>query len=357
MKQFTFRGKPICWIDEPKYVQVGEPRPCAFDPSMILTDEEFRGFNHYIQYDGTLYKQDEFFKAVFPEYKKHPYKVQFPDDTVFYLNNSQRARLQYEILAHHFDLVQVSDQDEEDLWNLCADRGLEPPCSTLIQRMRWKDGLRKMITFGAALDVRGKCNGVWCYRKELEEGRATFRGYPMDWDVWLKYVKGQIRFRHIIKIASKAKTPLFISYAQAMRDLYYHCQLHLTIPSDERETMGKWVWACVNLKDSPFPYTGDIPNSRLTFTIDYEKDVKIVAANDLKDPQAMAQYNREHNAEHNFELGKKQAQEKFSRLQGDEWTRPELRRQGYDDRQINRYCLYGWIERVERGLYRRVKQG
>lgn len=355
MKKFTFRGKPICWIEEPKYVQVGEPRPCAFDPTMILTDEEFRGFHHYIQYDGTLYKQDEFFKAVFPEYKKHQVKVQFPDDTVFYLSSSQRARLQYEILAYHFDLVHVSEQDKEDLWNLCADRGLEPPCSTLIQRMRWKDGLEKMITFGAALDVRGKCNGVWCYRQELEEDHATFHGQPMSWDSWLQQVKSQISYRHLMKITMKQKTPPFILYAEAMQTLYYQSPWYLTIPSDERKTLENWVRACMEQVDTPFPYTGDMPNETLEFTIDYNKDINIVETQDLKDPQVMAQYNREHNAEHNFALGKKWAQEKFSRLQGDEWTRQELCRQGYDDRQIHRYCLYGWIEKTERGRYRRVK--
>ena len=350
--QCTFRGKPICWADVPKYKQVLYPN--AFDLEHPDIEDEFNGFHHYIQYDGNFYTREDFLKAAFPEYKKFPYKVKFPDDNVFYLSGAQRAKLQYEILAYHFDLVKVDEQDKEDLLKLCCSC-YEEYTARWVQRMKWIDGHEKMITFGAALEVRGASKGVWCYTAEYGEGYARFREVTcLNWECWLFYIKWLIDLKYDIIKMSRVNQPPYLFEAEVMKYLYYQNGYHLTLPSEEGKLLKAWTRDYINHIEKPYPYTGDMPNRGLDFTIHYDTDIELVEAIDLKDPQAMAQYNHEHNKEHNFELGKKKAWEKFSRLQGEEWQRSELIMQGYDDRQIRRYCAYEWIEKMEWGRYRRI---
>ena len=63
--------------------------------------------------------REEFLTAMFPDYKKFPYRVKFKNEDVFRLNANQRAKLQYNVLAHRSGLVPVALQDREDLERLC----------------------------------------------------------------------------------------------------------------------------------------------------------------------------------------------------------------------------------------------
>ena len=110
-----FRGRPIAWVDVPKAKTVIVPNAIGEDG----TEERITGKQHRISYGGKLYQREEFLTAMFPDYKKFPYRVQFKKGDVFRLNANQRAKLQYNILAHKFGLVPVALQDREDLERFC----------------------------------------------------------------------------------------------------------------------------------------------------------------------------------------------------------------------------------------------
>lgn len=110
-----FRGRPIAWVDVPKTKSVIVPNAIGEDG----TEERITGKQHLISYGGKRYQREEFLTAMFPDYKKFPYRVKFKNEDVFRLNANQRAKLQYNVLAHRFGLVPVALQDREDLERLC----------------------------------------------------------------------------------------------------------------------------------------------------------------------------------------------------------------------------------------------
>ena len=110
-----FRGRPIAWVDVPKTKSVIVPNAIGEDG----TEERITGKQHLISYGGKRYQREEFLTAMFPDYKKFPYRVKFKNEDVFRLNANQRAKLQYNVLAHKFGLVPVALQDREDLERLC----------------------------------------------------------------------------------------------------------------------------------------------------------------------------------------------------------------------------------------------
>ena len=110
-----FRGKPIAWVDVPKTKSVIVPNAIGEDG----TEERITGKQHLISYGGKRYQREEFLTAMFPDYKKFPYRVKFKNEDVFRLNAKQRAKLQYNVLAHKFGLVPVALQDRVDLERLC----------------------------------------------------------------------------------------------------------------------------------------------------------------------------------------------------------------------------------------------
>lgn len=110
-----FRGRPIAWVDVPKTKSVIVPNAIGEDG----TEERITGKQHLISYEGKRYQREEFLTAMFPDYKKFPYRVKFKNEDVFRLNANQRAKLQYNVLAHRFGLVPVALQDREDLERLC----------------------------------------------------------------------------------------------------------------------------------------------------------------------------------------------------------------------------------------------
>ena len=110
-----FRGKPIAWVDVPKTKSVIVPNAIGEDG----TEERITGKQHLISYGGKRYQREEFLTAMFPDYKKFPYRVKFKNEDVFRLNANQRAKLQYNVLARKFGLVPVALQDRVDLERLC----------------------------------------------------------------------------------------------------------------------------------------------------------------------------------------------------------------------------------------------
>ena len=130
-----------------------------------------------------------------------------------------------------------------------------------------------------------------------------------------------------------------------------HCH-YLTLQKTEIDTIKKWIDNYFKDDKAEFPYKGEMPNKDVNFTIDFKRDIEIVKAVDLKTD--MSEYNKEHNAQHNKDLGRQRVVETFSRLLGDQWTTQEILQQGFNDKNIKRFVDYGLIERISRGKYNRL---
>jgi hypothetical protein len=356
----TFRGTEIEWITNNKYKTTITQN--AFSPTEPYKEEAFTGKNHLINYGDNSYTNEQFFKAMFADYKKYPYKVIFSNDNVFYLGSSQRAKLQYHILAQNFHLADVCEQDKKELQALYASHKAET-AQRYLNRMTWEQGLEKMITFGVALAVReaqgtSKAKGVYCYTSYITSGYAAFSGVCMTWENWVKPIIDCLdNGRKQINAIPKSKKELIKLhtdnvYQQAIMILFYQNGKYLTLPKAEYDAIQAWIYSYLNKGNTPFPYSGTMPNGDIQFKIDFETDIEIVKAHDLK--TEMSEYNAEHNAEHNQDIGRDKVKQTFSRLDGNEWTTQEILRQGYNEKNIKRFVDYGLIERTKRGHYRRI---
>lgn len=353
MKQFTFRGKPIAWevVEEVTTKEI----PNAFTPDKPDIEETTKRKN-YIVYDNNKYHGiDMFFQGVFPQYKAYPFKAKFhTDDNVFYLGGSQRAKLQYNVLAYNFGLVEVDIDDKYDLQTF-FEHGKNDLARNAYIRTQWENGIEKMVSFGTSLSVSGTNKDVFCYRKEEGSNGTAFTGMDLTWEDW---------FHHLQYMIDKKKQdcPSMNDMAvinELNKDIYYQTHYldmgcHLTLKTEHIDNIKEWIYSYFHKGTNTYPYSGKFPNSDLQFNILYD-DVDIVPQRNVKGKKAMSEYNKENNAEHNKQMGKEKALEKFSKLQGDIWSRKELDDLGYTNTQIDNYCnQYHWIERVEQGLYRRI---
>lgn len=107
--------------------------------------------------------------------------MKFLTDDIFRLGGSQRAKLQYHILAQRFPLAAVSASDKRELKAFAAASATET-AQRWLNRMMWPQGHEKMVSFGAALEVPGNTRGLWCYYAKVDEHRATYTGVPMSWE-------------------------------------------------------------------------------------------------------------------------------------------------------------------------------
>lgn len=128
--------------------------------------------------------------------------------------------------------------------------------------------------------------------------------------------------------------------------------MYLTLPKEEIETIKLWIYKYFENDTEEFPYKGEIPNADVSFTIDFDRDVRIERAHDLK--YEMSEYNKEHNAQHNRDIAYNKVKETFSRLVGNEWTRAEIIQQGFNHKNLDNFVKYRFIERIARGQYKRL---
>ena len=350
-----FRKKLIEWVAENKYtIKTTEN---ALDATMPYEEQIFRGTRSLIKYEEQIYEREEFLREVYKDYKKYPYKVQLNNDDVFYLGSNQRAKLQYHILAQNFELVKVDEKEKEDLERFCRNQDTET-AQRWFNRMRWEDGHEKIISFGVAIDVRSakgengkttKTKSVWCYSVDYQDTYATFSGVEMQWEKWAKLI---IENLDNSRMVLKANMPYDSFFDEAVKSIFYQNGKYLTLTKKEYKTVWEWFYQYHNDGVTPFPYNGKMPNADLQFTIDFEKDIEIVDNIDLK--INMKEYNKVHNKEHNREvIGRKKVEQTFSRLVGDEWTRQEILKQGFNQNNLDNFVKYGLIERIKRGCYRR----
>lgn len=106
-----FRGLPIVWATSQESRRVVEESAVGAD---TISERPGRKVN-LIDYNGQTYQKEQFYSAMFPDYKKYPYRVNFLTDDVFRLGGNQRAKLQYHILAQSFPLVAVDWKDKQEL--------------------------------------------------------------------------------------------------------------------------------------------------------------------------------------------------------------------------------------------------
>jgi hypothetical protein len=298
-------------------------------------------------------KREEFLKAVFSKYKKHAYKVKFKNDNVFYLGGNQRAKLQYNILAYHFDLVSVSEEDKADLERLCANYDGET-AGRWLNRMVWEQGHEKMITFGVALEVRredgtARANGVWCYSAEITSKGAVYTGTPMTWERWGAALIIHLDGKREEYKDNKAEKYNAV-YKETARLMYYQNGNYMTLTAKERGAISDWIYEYYfSSRKPPLPLPGEIPNGDLQFTVDFENDVELVKAYDLK--TEMGAFNKEHNDRRNKDMGRNKSKDRFEELEGDTWTTQEILSQGFSRKTLDTFVRHGFIKRIKQGHY------
>ena len=266
----------------------------------------------------------------------------FATDDIYRLGGSQRAKLQYHILAQRFPLVHVDEQDKADLEAFAAqsDTGA---AQLWLARMHWPQGHEKMVTFGQNIGVPGNVKGLWCYKAELDAVKAVYTGWPMTWELRaapiLDYLTGQ----------RKARAAAALEVIQSvMRLLYYQNGLYLTVPGDIRRAIVKWAYQYLKDGAAPFPFAGSMGSDSYQFTVDFKRDTS------LKENVNIHADMGAYNAAHNTEKASRRTAKRFADLTGDRWTTAELRAQGFSDRNIKTFCKDGLIKKLYQGRYQRI---
>lgn len=342
-----FRGYPISWVT------VEETKEKVIEGAFCDLTEEYPAKKHFIEYQGKRYRRNDFMEAHFTEYKKYPYKVKFKTDDIFLLSGNQRAKLQYHILSLKFPLVEVDEQDSSALRSLCFGSDIDT-AQIWYNRMQWEKGIEKMVTFGVSLEVRGSASGVWCYRSEINNLYAEYESVSLSWERWLGMIAFHIESqRHLIPWMESESQILSneMIYEQAIKMLYYQDGMHLTLPARENTELRKWVYDYCYKGQADYPYHGDICPAPYSFTIDFEKDIEIVEADDRKG--RLKQYNEEHNAAHNKVMAIRKLQDRVASLTGDKWTTQELYAQGISKNTLTRLVKADLLRRIKPGYYER----
>ena len=270
--------------------------------------------------------------------------MDFATDDIYRLGGSQRAKLQYHILAQKFPLVHVAAEDKEDLERFAA-RSETEAAQLWLARMRWPQGHEKMVTFGQNIGVPGNVKCLWCYKADLDAVRAVYTGCPMTWELWAAPILDYLTGRREARTASPPEV-----IQTVMRLLYYQNGLYLTVPGNIRRSIFKWAAQYLKGGAAPFPFAGDMGSDNYRFAIDFERDTTLKDNRVIHDD--MAQYNREANAE----KAARRTKQRFSDLTGDRWTTAELRAQGFSDRNIKTFCKDGLIKKLYQGRYQRISK-
>lgn len=168
----TFRGLPIAWEN-------------------VTTEEDGKQRTaHWIAWNGSHSKREDFFKLAFPDrYNKIKKRVKFlgqAADNVLWLTGGQRTKLMYEILAAKYELVDVDEVDNTTLTLLCWKEEDNKTADDLLSRLRWPNGLAKLVTFGVGMKLDAAAQHTWCYSVDYQEDKAIFEGQSMTWECWQK---------------------------------------------------------------------------------------------------------------------------------------------------------------------------
>ena len=271
----------------------------------------------------------------------------FATDDIYRLGGSQRAKLQYHVLAQRFPLVHVDEQDKADLEAFAAQSETEA-AQLWLARMRWPQGHEKMVSFGQALSVEdkasgGRVKGLWYYKAELDAVKAVYTGFSMSWELWAAPILDYLTEQR----EARAAAALEINQ-EVMRLLYYQNGFYLTVPGDIRRAIVKWAYQYLKDGAAPFPFVGDMGSDSYQFTVDFERDTSL--KENINIHADMGAYNAAHNAE----KAARRTLKRFADLTGDGWTTAELHAQGFSDRNIRTFCKDGLIKKLYQGRYQRI---
>ena len=271
----------------------------------------------------------------------------FATDDIYRLGGSQRAKLQYHVLAQRFPLVHVDEQDKADLEAFAAQADTEA-AQLWLARMHWPQGHEKMVTFGQALSVEdkasgGRVKGLWYYKAELDAVKAVYTGFSMSWELWAAPILDYLTEQR----EARAAAALEINQ-EVMRLLYYQNGFYLTVPGDIRRAIVKWAYQYLKDGAAPFPFVGDMGSDSYRFTIDFQRDTA------LKENVNIHADMGAYNAAHNAEKAARRTAKRFADLTGDGWTTAELHAQGFSDRNIRTFCKDGLIKKLYQGRYQRI---
>ena len=271
----------------------------------------------------------------------------FATDDIYRLGGSQRAKLQYHVLAQRFPLVHVDEQDKADLEAFAAQSETEA-AQLWLARMHWPQGHEKMVSFGQALSVEdkasgGRVKGLWYYKAELDAVKAVYTGFSMSWELWAAPILDYLTEQR----EARAAAALEINQ-EVMRLLYYQNGFYLTVPGDIRRAIVKWAYQYLKDGAAPFPFVGDMGSDSYRFTIDFQRDTA------LKENVNIHADMGAYNAAHNAEKAARRTAKRFADLTGDGWTTAELHAQGFSDRNIRTFCKDGLIKKLYQGRYQRI---
>ena len=218
----------------------------------------------------------------------------FATDDIYRLGGSQRAKLQYHVLAQRFPLVHVDEQDKADLEAFAAQSETEA-AQLWLARMHWPQGHEKMVSFGQALSVEdkasgGRVKGLWYYKAELDAVKAVYTGFSMSWELWAAPILDYLTEQR----EARAAAALEINQ-EVMRLLYYQNGFYLTVPGDIRRAIVKWAYQYLKDGAAPFPFVGDMGSDSYRFTIDFQRDTAL--KENVNIHADMGAYNAAHNAE------------------------------------------------------------
>jgi Primase C terminal 2 (PriCT-2). len=300
---------------------------------------------YLLKYDGIPYDDKaDFLAETLGYYFPVAYRVKYNTDDIFWLSGNQRARLSYHILDTKIGAKPISVEDDSILKSI-AKSGTHEAAQRWLGRMNWDNGNAKMITFGVGLEVKGAANGVYCYRPEYHDNKATFAAVKMTWERWSEKIIDaldgkQYRIDDVIMM------------------IYYQDGVYMTLPFAEQKAIKAWIYKDYRLGE-PFPYSGAVPNNNVNFAIDFDRDCRIVKSKSLRHNGNMAAHNRENAAELAAARGKVRkenaANADYEKLVGDEWTTAQLKEMlgGDYERKIRRLIAEKKIDRARIGFYRR----
>lgn len=345
-----FRGKPITLNTE------------------MINDIEYS----FVSYDGKEYKFDEFLLAMYPNIRMNKSVVYFPDtiDNMLKIGPTQRIRMKYDILAYHFKLPTISDEDKNDLFRFLCKYRNNDKIQKYYSRFKWNMGIEKMVAFGADLDISGKVDGAiegfWCYECILNIKNVIITGFNTTLQNWIASIKNYLEYvfndfqsdneipniDNIEFIRYKCRILLYyqqgkrvalpdIQIGRPIKEVIDNCidTLCRKMEKDISANITDIIDKCFSTLSIP-----DYQSESYQFTVDFEKDVMIV------DTKSAAR------AQQAIEQVYTTAAERLTGLKaGDKITTQQLRDRGYKNnngKAINTLVEYGILKKgVLRGNY------
>lgn len=338
---YFFRGQQISLKQGSKQVAIKEE--CAWQ-----TDEiETKDINKYFWcWNGGEYERNEFFKAAFPDYNKYNKKVVPNEETLknlMRLSTTQRQSLIYDVLSQYYPLIEVAESDSEDLMDFCKPLKNQTASDTLM-KLRWQNGLAKMVTFGLGITIKGAASMTWCYEVMDAPRMRKYSSVKMTWELWS------------IAIVNKIKDAIndgleFAEAWDAVRPVIY-CQnkVRLTLADADRQRVYGFINDYLKNGDAAWPQalTGAI-GDEYEFIVDFDRDFEIKEQAVMKKEGGMAAFNKE--------AGCIKVMTRFMEVFpeakcGDIITTKELKAAGYNPNAIKRLVNHEILENFAWGKYR-----